>query len=105
MTKNSDYIGKNIKLILGSENNILCTEYRNIINSNPDIILSLDFNKDGLINNSYLLDKKTKWPKKVIVMMLHLVGTNSGFDEDLITNILEIKLLHCIVPLSYVFTV
>ncbi len=91
LSKKSGYLGKNIKLILGSENNISLSKYQNIINSNPDIILSLDFNENGLINNSYLLDIVSNWPKRVIVMMLHLVGSNSGFDKNILTNILEIN--------------
>jgi len=89
--KKSDYVGKNIKLILGSENNISLTEYQNIINSKPEILLSLDFNENGLINNSYLLDNASNWPKRVMIMMLHLVGSNSGFDENILANILEIN--------------
>lgn len=91
LAENSDYIGKNIKLILGSENNILFPEYQNIIQKKPDILLSLDFNENGLINNPYLLNEKTKWPKKVIVMMLHLVGSSTGIDRSLLEKILKIN--------------
>jgi len=83
--------GNNIKPILGSENDISFTEYQKIINSNPDTILSLDFNDNGLINNSYLLDKETNWPKKVIIMRLHLVGSNSGVDKNFLKDILKIN--------------
>jgi len=89
--KKSDYVGKNIKLILGSENNISLTEYQNIINSKPEILLSLDFNENGLINNSYLLNNSSIWPKKVIVMMLHRVGSNDGVDTKHLENIVALN--------------
>ena len=91
LTKKSDYAGKNIKLILGSENNISLNDYKNTINSNPDILLSLDFNENGLIDNIYLLNNPSMWPKRVIVMMMHLVGSNNGIDMDHLKKILAIN--------------
>ena len=91
LAKESDYIGDNIKLILGSENPIQLNDYQNLIKTNPNILLSLDFNKNGLVNNSYLLNKGIIWPKKVIVMMLHLVGSNNGIDFNHLKKIIAIN--------------
>ena len=91
LAKESDYIGNNIKLVLGSEKNILLSDYKNLIQTNPDILLSLDFDENGLIDNSYLLNNPSIWPKRVIVMMLHLVGSGNGIDLDHIKNIMAIN--------------
>jgi len=91
LTRKSNNTSKNIKFILGTENNIALHDYEKTIKNNPDILLSLDFNENGLINNSYLLDSSSIWPKKVIVMMLHKVGSNNGIDAKHLKNIISIN--------------
>jgi phosphoribosylformimino-5-aminoimidazole carboxamide ribotide isomerase len=91
LTSKLDDMSKNIKYILGSENNIALHDYEETIKSNPSILLSLDFNENGLINNSYLLNNSSIWPKKVIVMMLHRVGSNDGVDTKHLENIVALN--------------
>jgi len=91
LIRKSNNTSKNIKFILGSENTIPLHNYEKTIKNNPDILLSLDFNKNGLINNSYLLNSSSIWPKKVIVMMLHNVGSNNGIDTKHLKNIISIN--------------
>ena len=91
LTRKLDDMSKNIKYILGSENNIALHDYEETIKSNPSILLSLDFNENGLINNSYLLNNSSIWPKKVIVMMLHRVGSNDGVDTKHLENIVALN--------------
>ena len=59
--------------------------------NNSDILLSLDFCENGLINNPYLLNNPTIWPKKVIVMMLHRVGSTNGIDFKQLKNIIKLN--------------
>lgn len=84
---NSNPLQTNIKLIFGSENKLSEQDLSNLITNNPDIILSLDFSKTGLLENTYLLTQPSLWPKKVIVMMLHKVGSNTGVDTELLDSI------------------
>jgi len=86
---NKSHYNNNIKLILGSENKIPLDSLSNIFNKNPDILLSLDFSETGLLENSYLLDETSLWPKQIIVMMLHRVGLNKGVDVPCLNKILN----------------
>lgn len=88
------YISNNIKYILGSENKITPESLSDIINKNPEILLSLDFSETGVLDNSYLLNDTSLWPKQVIVMMLHRVGLNKGVDIDCLSNILNLANHH-----------
>ncbi len=86
----TDNLGNNVKIILGSENKLPKESLTSLIKNNPDILLSLDFNENGLIDNSFLLSDITTWPKQVIVMMLHRVGLNKGIDLQCLNNILNL---------------
>ncbi len=86
----SHYRINNVKLILGSENKMTSELISDILNKNPEIILSLDFSESGLLDNSYLLEDTILWPKKIVVMMLHKVGLNKGVDIDCLSNILNL---------------
>ncbi len=86
----------NIKQIFGSENILSPESFTEIFNKNPDILLSLDFSETGLLENSYLLDETTLWPKQIIVMMLHRVGLNKGVDATCLNKILEMGKNHSI---------
>ena len=90
----SHFKSNNIKQILGSENILLPESITEILNKNPDILLSLDFSETGLLENSYLLDETSLWPKQVIVMMLHRVGLNKGVDVACLNKILKLGSEH-----------
>ncbi len=70
----------NIKCVLGSENKIGKEAFSVLVRNNPDIVLSLDFNAGGLMENHYLLSDTHLWPDNIIVMMLHRVGLKKGVD-------------------------
>jgi phosphoribosylformimino-5-aminoimidazole carboxamide ribotide isomerase len=88
--RQADYTGNNLKPVLGSENKLPLESLTTLIKNNPDILLSLDFTENGLIENPYLLREATAWPKKVIVMMLHRVGLNKGIDLQCLNTILHL---------------
>jgi phosphoribosylformimino-5-aminoimidazole carboxamide ribotide isomerase len=76
----SNYDANNIRLILGSENKLEPDSLMELIKKHPEIILSLDFNEEGLIENSYLLETPELWTDNTIVMTLNRVGSNKGID-------------------------
>jgi len=86
----SENTGNNLKRVLGSENNLSLELFSTLIKNNPDIILSLDFSEEGLLESSYLLSNVTTWPRQVIVMMLHRIGLNKGIDLKCLNNILSL---------------
>jgi phosphoribosylformimino-5-aminoimidazole carboxamide ribotide isomerase len=85
----SEYSAENIRLILGSEDKLSKESLSSLVNKKSNIILSLDFNEHGLIENSYLLKNNSIWPEKVIVMMLSQVGSNKGINKQCLNNILS----------------
>ncbi len=85
--KNKQYTAHNIQLVLGAENAMPRKALEALITNNPDLILSLDFNQQGLISNQYLLDTPSILPRKLIVMMLHRVGLAAGVDWQCLENI------------------
>jgi len=88
--KSTNYSANNIKLILGSENKLSEELLTSLLKENPDILLSLDFNEHGLIENTYLLKNSMRWPEQVIAMTLSRVGSNNGFDKQCLNNILKL---------------
>ena len=95
------------KIILGSTNNIKVD-----FKGKTDLITNIDLESErsiidkiikshpshnilseenGLINNPYLLNNPTIWPKKVIVMMLHRVGSTNGIDFKQLKNIIKLN--------------
>jgi phosphoribosylformimino-5-aminoimidazole carboxamide ribotide isomerase len=88
--RQTEYTANNIKLILGSENKFTKEALFALINNNPDIILSLDFTENGLMENRYLLSDTSVWPRQLIVMMLHRVGSSQGIDFQCLNHILEL---------------
>ncbi len=86
----SDCYAENIKLILGSENKLSEELLSTLLKKNPDIILSLDFNAHGLIENSYLLKDNSNWSEQIIVMTLSHVGSNKGVDKQCLNNVLSL---------------
>ncbi len=90
LNNSNHYSDDNIKRILGSENKLSKKTLSSLLINKPDLLLSLDFNKDGLIENSYLLENHSIWPEHIIVMSLAKVGTNTGFDKHRLKNILKL---------------
>lgn len=88
--KVTDYLSSNIKLILGSENKLPKSKFIHLIKNNPDLILSLDFIENQLIENSYLMQDSAIWPKQLIVMMLARVGSDKGIDMQCLNSILKL---------------
>jgi phosphoribosylformimino-5-aminoimidazole carboxamide ribotide isomerase len=86
----ADYSIENIKLVLGSENKLPEESLSSILRKNPDMLLSLDFDELGLIENPYLLNSPSIWPKQLIVMMLSRVGSNKGIDSECLNYILKL---------------
>ncbi len=80
---------KNICLVLGVENKLSQNDYKQLLEQYPELILSLDFNADGLLANSYLLHNPAQWSTRVIVMMLHRVGSGDGVDARCLNPVLE----------------
>jgi phosphoribosylformimino-5-aminoimidazole carboxamide ribotide isomerase len=80
----------NIKLILGSENRLSEESLSTFIKNNPDLLLSLDFKNTELIENAYLLQKPSLWPKQIIIMMLDRVGSNKGIDMSHLNKIIQL---------------
>jgi phosphoribosylformimino-5-aminoimidazole carboxamide ribotide isomerase len=60
-----------------------------LLEINPQPILSLDFKKARLLGAQELLLKPELWPENIILMDLDAVGTGSGIKEDLLRNILR----------------
>ena len=83
------YKSNNLRYILGTENEFSIDEFRKLIDNNPEIILSIDINKKGNFYNSDILNYSDEWPKKVIIMMLHLVGSGEGIDFSNIEKIIK----------------
>jgi len=86
-----DYKCSNIKFILGTENNFSLDEYDQLLQNNPELILSLDFDKNGSMMNSKILNYSSYWPKKVIIMMLNLIGSNKGIDKFNLEKIIKLN--------------
>ncbi len=84
----TEFTAQNIKLVLGSENKLSRESLSSILGDNDDILLSLDFTEQGLIENNYLLDDITLWTPRLIVMMLHRVGLNKGIDYHCLKKVL-----------------
>jgi phosphoribosylformimino-5-aminoimidazole carboxamide ribotide isomerase len=80
----------NLKMVLGSENKLSEDTLSNIIDNDPNIILSLDFNETGLIENPYLLQNPSLWSKQLIVMTLNRVGSNQGVDINRLNEVSEL---------------
>ncbi len=84
------YSSDNINLVLGSENRLSADLLTAIIKNNPNILLSLDFSEHGLIENRYLLNDPATWPRKVLVMMIHRVGSDQGIDINCLDTVLTL---------------
>ncbi len=84
----------NVMPVLGSENAMPEEKFRQLLQQYSNSILSLDFNRDGLCANDYLLDSTVNWPEKIIIMMLHRVGRGQGVDWKLLEQVRAIAKDH-----------
>jgi phosphoribosylformimino-5-aminoimidazole carboxamide ribotide isomerase len=84
----AEYTAQKIKMVLGSENKLPRKILSGLLSRNQDILLSLDFSENGLIENDYLLDEVALWTPKIIVMMLHRVGSTEGIDYPCLDKVL-----------------
>lgn len=86
----NDISHDNIKYVLGSENKLSKLEFIKLLNSNPELILSLDFTDGELRENSYLLEDSTSWPDNIITMMLSRVGSDKGIDMQCLKKVFKL---------------
>ena len=79
-----------VTAVVGSESHLGASELQRLIEHYGDrIILSLDFAGDEFTGTNKLLADATRWPRRVIVMTLARVGTNSGPDLERIADIAQ----------------
>lgn len=76
--------------VVGSESELEPSELQRLIDLFGDrIVLSLDFQGDEFQGANKLLAGVSRWPRRVIVMTLARVGTDSGPDIDRIAEIVQ----------------
>ncbi len=75
----------NLRPVIGTESHTEISSLLQVLN--PDSILSLDFKNDQLVGPKETLDRVENWPDDVIIMSLNSVGSHSGPDLNLITEI------------------
>lgn len=79
-----------VTAVVGSESHLGASELQRLIEHFGDrIILSLDFAGDEFKGTNKLLADATRWPRRVIVMMLARVGTDRGPDLERIADIAQ----------------
>ena len=85
------YLGtKNIRCVIGSETQATLNHYTTLAASLADTrpILSLDFNAQGFIGPSALLQPE-HWPDSMICMALGKVGSYEGPDVQLLVDVVS----------------
>lgn len=90
------YMGKQVRVIIGSENIKNLQDYRAISyacqsQSQSQHILSVDFNQAGAMGISELHDTAHYWPDEVICMSLTSVGSAHGVDIDRLKQLQSIN--------------
>ncbi|MEX2523473.1 MAG: HisA/HisF-related TIM barrel protein [Gammaproteobacteria bacterium] len=75
--------------VIGTETGLSRQALTAVIRQQPQAVLSLDFNADGLIGDKNILKQKEDWPQCCIVMALHRVGSGEGPDMELLRSIRE----------------
>jgi phosphoribosylformimino-5-aminoimidazole carboxamide ribotide isomerase len=78
----------NAKIVLGSENFASIADYLSLSASIKNPILSLDFFINGYHGPCELITHHEYWPKDIIVMTLGNVGSNSGINDKLLSEML-----------------
>ena len=85
------YQTDNVTPIIGTEQAFTLTEYQQLIARYPDALLSLDINETGPIQNNELFQRSDLWPNRVILMLLHRVGSNQGIDTKLMQRLPDLQ--------------
>ena len=75
--------------VIGSETGLSPAMLSELLDLSPQPILSLDFRDGKLSGDQTLLQAPERWPDNVIFMNLNRVGTASGFDKDLLDQIIK----------------
>ena len=81
---------KGFQSILGSENRLSFKDTSRLLTSQPEPVLSLDFSDYGLIGDQKLLQNPEQWPRRIIAMTIHRVGSSSGPDFEKIQTVLDL---------------
>jgi len=79
----------NVRLVIGSENFTLISDYAALQHHRQNFILSLDFMPHGYQGPIELLANTHYWPRDVIIMSLANVGTNQGVNQALLTEVIK----------------
>lgn len=74
--------------VIGSESHTSLTSVLPLLDA--DIILSLDFKNHQFLGPTELLESNRLWPNNIIVMMLDIVGGNTGPDHHLLDQIFQL---------------
>lgn len=88
---------KNLRVIhvIGSEN---ITSTNDIIGLKQalaeEFILSLDFNAQGFLGPTDILNSSLHWPSRIIAMTLDKVGSNQGVDLQILKSLINKNLPH-----------
>lgn len=90
-----DFKNLHVTHVIGSEN---ITSIDNIIGLKQalaeEFILSLDFNAQGFLGPSDLLNNSLHWPIRIIAMTLDKVGSNQGVDFQILKSLINKNLPH-----------
>lgn len=79
-----------VTAVVGTESQLGVSRLQQLIARFGDsIVLSLDFSGDDFTGPNRVLADASRWPRRVIVMTLARVGTNSGPDIDRIAGIAQ----------------
>lgn len=78
--------------VLGTETGFSLDDLETYKNRHSNLVLSLDFNAQGLLGNTELLNCPELWPQTIILMDLERVGSEAGINVDRIAMI-QSKLL------------
>jgi len=77
----------NVHAVLGSETGITPAQLAAAAGSDPETVLSLDFNGGELLGDATLLEQPRSWPRRCIVMTLRRIGSGEGPDAALLTSL------------------
>jgi len=81
-------IAKQDSIVIGSETHVSSMHLKDLKASTHDFILSLDFHLGDFLGEPDVLADRDCWPEKIILMNLDRVGTNQGYDQGLLEDLL-----------------
>lgn len=86
----SAWSGINLNWVIGSESLCKLDDYLSLKKlCRENHVLSLDFTAQGYQGPSELIEESTYWPDKVIAMALSRVGSDSGSDNQILTELIN----------------